>query len=58
MDEFWYVDGGVGKPLHSQWRCQGSYTQKREKYDTKTFVAQELEEAAQMVEADDYDSGQ
>ena len=33
---------------------RGSYTQKREKYDTKTFVgAGKLEEIAQMVEADE-----
>ena len=33
---------------------RGSYTQKREKYDTKTFVGSgKLEEIAQMVEADE-----
>ena len=33
---------------------RGSYTQKGEKYDTKTFVGSgKLEEIAQMVEADE-----
>ena len=36
---------------------QGIYTQKREKYDSKTFVGSgKLEEIAQMVEADEIDT--
>lgn len=36
---------------------KGVYTQKREKYDSKTFVGSgKLEEIAQMVEADEIDT--